>query len=1379
MSDPPSSSSLDFWEEALALEPSEPQQHAPPRALSAATASQRVISGDSRPFTNPTSTVAQVPSKRPLDDEQDPYASATRRRYVLSPDSSEDTSPTRRTPRAGEKSRAEPSSPTAPSGAPDTTVSVSFIDSAIRTGPIDGAHSYLAGDEYRPTAFGDIGDYLRKKDKKVQTQNAQLAASAVAEGIPQIFTGLSFYINGNTKPPMEVLRKLIIQRGGIVQPYLRTKSNIDYVIAPVLTLAKFKDLAKGGRLRVVKEGFVVQCAEEGRIVDWRRWRLTPQTEGGLENFLGSQRPKLAKSEEVAMEDTKEEMDVDVTPTRERPTDTSTVAPPVAAAPAAAAGSLLRPSLPGPASRPRSTPVPTRGLSTRPRGSQLPLRQHAPRSPHPKQEQQTPVPGSPVRPNTRANMPVTSVPGLVTNLKELHQQSSTSSVGATSAALDNPRTAANSSQIDFGDLIDLAEVDLPEIETHAKEAKPVESKAEAELVPRDEPPAVAPEAVAEAKAERQTEETETVPQTEERTGEPQPPPGEVVEIETTDPDPNNPGRPEGTWSNYAVHRSNPYASRLMQTEGFREQKTAVSGTAFIDSFYQNSRLHLLSTWKAALKVLVAEARTIAGHVPRVLPPASAERVIFHVDFDAFFVSAGLASRPHLVGKPVVVCHSARGGRDSTSEIASASYEARAKGIRNGMSLGRARQLCGAELETIPYDFELYKSHSLAFYAVLLSYADELEAVSIDEALLDITGAVTACAMNPDEAGADPDPAITIAQRIRADIKEKTGCNVSIGISHNILLARLASKRAKPPASGVYHLLPEGIPEFLADLDVNELPSFGHSAKGKLQTAFGTTTCGGLLSHSRDALRRVLGPKTGDTLYGFLRGKDDRRLEPDKARKSVSAEINYAIRFANQEEADAYVMNLAGEVGKRLASIGAKGRHVTLKIMARDAEAPVEPPKFLGHGICETYNKSAPLPRYTDDGDVIGAECVKLLMGMRLDPVELRGIGIQVTKLEFGGDVGGGQSVISFAKRPGKSPVKPAPPKEEVGQDKDERERSLSPTPTRSPSAEAPPRAELVATAPPSPEPAPRGHPSSEIDPEYLAALPADLRAEVEADFRAHRAAKRELSAPAPAAVPAAPAVTRNAAAHITKQLRPKLKTQLKAGEIAELPLYSAWGRAGDRDRDREQRWSRQGTREPKSRSASLAPDEVEVIDVDDDDGEEIGGFPARELRFLGIDVDVFAALPPDVQRDVVAEERARSGRQTALFRAKTNGKAGGKGKAKAKSGRGASETPAPVVTRLTKPSLFGERSTEGVARVLARWVASGPPAEPDTRRVRTYLLKSLDAGLGGVEHVTALLRSMRALLEEAGEGEGWWAAWESLREAVDAGVRERMGAGLRV
>ncbi len=246
----------------------------------------------------------------------------------------------------------------------------------------------------------------------------------------------------------------------------------------------------------------------------------------------------------------------------------------------------------------------------------------------------------------------------------------------------------------------------------------------------------------------------------------------------------------------------------------------------------ARLHYLSTWKAELKVLVADAQNQAdsADVVKAIAPGAAiadtlsladaalpqthvrtlatslegDRLILHVDFDAFFVSCGLASRPELRGKPVAVCHSKQGGIASTSEIASCSYEARAMGVRNGESLGQARRKCPA-LQTIPcvrseagnrqtekqlippirhsYEFETYKSKSLQFYTILMAYSDELQAVSIDEALLDVTSRVTALASAPpsyrydEEVNEEPGPhdwVRILMEKIRSDVRHATQC-----------------------------------------------------------------------------------------------------------------------------------------------------------------------------------------------------------------------------------------------------------------------------------------------------------------------------------------------------------------------------------------------------------------------------------------------------------------------------------------------------------------------------------------------------------------------------------------------------------------------------
>lgn len=187
----------------------------------------------------------------------------------------------------------------------------------------DDPHGYLANAEYAPNRFGDIGDYMRKKEIKVQTQNRDIALASAAAGLAQIFTGLSFYMNGNTHPPMEDLRKMILQRGGEVRPVLRSKGMVKFIIAPILTLSKFKQFAN---YRVVREGWIVESCKEGKLLDWSRWKL--QVQGGweetgrkgMEGFLnGTQMPRTPKKE------VKEEEEVDL-PSSPTPVPTDIVTP---------------------------------------------------------------------------------------------------------------------------------------------------------------------------------------------------------------------------------------------------------------------------------------------------------------------------------------------------------------------------------------------------------------------------------------------------------------------------------------------------------------------------------------------------------------------------------------------------------------------------------------------------------------------------------------------------------------------------------------------------------------------------------------------------------------------------------------------------------------------------------------------------------------------------------------------------------------------------------------------------------------------------------------------------------------------------------------------
>lgn len=221
---------------------------------------------------------------------------------------------------------------------------------------------------------------------------------------------------------------------------------------------------------------------------------------------------------------------------------------------------------------------------------------------------------------------------------------------------------------------------------------------------------------------------------------------------------------------------------------------------------------------------------------------------------------------------------------------------------------------------------------------MSHADDLQAVSVDEALIEVTSTVNRLR---EKSKLSVDPAMEFAEAIRAEIKLTTGCEVSIGIAHNILLARLATRKAKPAKS--YHLMEVDVQEFLAPLDISDLHGFGHSTQQKAVEKFGVSALGELAKKSRGTLCQALGRATGDTLYNVIRGIDNKKLESDKPRKSVSCEINYGIRFEGNDEAENFVRGMAVEVTKRLNEIGMLGRTITLKIMKRDPSAPVEPPK----------------------------------------------------------------------------------------------------------------------------------------------------------------------------------------------------------------------------------------------------------------------------------------------------------------------------------------------------------------------------------------------------------------------------------------------------
>lgn len=485
-----------------------------------------------------------------------------------------------------------------------------------------------------------------------------------------------------------------------------------------------------------------------------------------------------------------------------------------------------------------------------------------------------------------------------------------------------------------------------------------------------------------------------------------------------------------------------------------EKLQVTKTAadpnFISEFYNNSRLHHISQLGACFKQYVNDLREQsnfvfpARHNLKDIIKSSNNRLsqlvfekgktIMHIDMDCFFVSVGLRNRPELRGKPVAVTHSKggiphikRSGVDrnaefnlykqkqakklvkdtglqgqeleietrvdnigdeeskfgSMSEIASCSYEARARGVGNGMFMGVALRLC-PDLQTIPYDFEGYKEVAYTLYNTVAQYTLDIEAVSCDEMYVDCTELLKDMNMNVQD----------FATILREEIKTKTGCPCSTGFGGNRLQARLATKKAKP--DGQFFLTADLVQDFMYEINLKDLPGVGRQISQKLEL-LGHTTCGTLQSLSLATLKCHLGTKTGAQLFDQCRGRDQNALAFHTVRKSVSAEVNYGIRFENNDQAIEFLKQLSAEVHSRMQQFKVLGKCITLKLMVRAEEAPVETAKFMGHGYCNVINKSNNLPAATNDVEVLTQETIEIFKKINVDAKEMRGVGIQVTKL----------------------------------------------------------------------------------------------------------------------------------------------------------------------------------------------------------------------------------------------------------------------------------------------------------------------------------------------------------------------------------------------
>ncbi|MCQ9155861.1 DNA polymerase IV [Acidomonas methanolica] len=290
-----------------------------------------------------------------------------------------------------------------------------------------------------------------------------------------------------------------------------------------------------------------------------------------------------------------------------------------------------------------------------------------------------------------------------------------------------------------------------------------------------------------------------------------------------------------------------------------------------------------------------------------------RRILHIDMDAFYASVEQRDNPALRGLPVAVGRGAARG-----VVAAASYEARRFGIRSAMPSTIALRRC-PELIFVPPRFEVYRAVSAQIHAIFRRYTALIQPLSLDEASLDVTGAI-----------AVHGSATAIAERIRREIRAETGLTASAGVSYNRFLAKLASDQNKP--DGIFVITPKMGPAYATSLAVERFHGIGPATAARMH-ALGIRTGADLRNWSVEALRPHFG-KAATFYHDIARGIDERPVRPDRERKSIGTETTFARDLHSADEALIALRDLAEQLWTSCAKRNLSGRTVTLKAKYAD-------------------------------------------------------------------------------------------------------------------------------------------------------------------------------------------------------------------------------------------------------------------------------------------------------------------------------------------------------------------------------------------------------------------------------------------------------------
>jgi DNA polymerase-4 len=332
-------------------------------------------------------------------------------------------------------------------------------------------------------------------------------------------------------------------------------------------------------------------------------------------------------------------------------------------------------------------------------------------------------------------------------------------------------------------------------------------------------------------------------------------------------------------------------------------------------------------------------------------------------DAFYASVEQRDNPALRGKPVAV------GGDPTRRgvVAAASYEARAFGVRSAIPMSRAVRLCPS-LIIVPPDFEKYRTVSQQVFAIYRAVTTLVEPLSLDEAYLDVT-----------QNAWNESLGVTVARRIKQQIRDSTALTASAGVAPNKFLAKIASGWHKP--DGLTVIAPERVESFLQGLPVDALWGVGPKTAARLR-AHGIHKLVDVRQRSLDELHELVG-SAAEWLRDLSQGVDDRPVDPNEDRKSAGSECTYEKDLTDVTRIKDEIDGMARDAARFLTNGGIFARTVVIKVRYDDFTT-----------ITRSHSEVKP----TCDGDAIAARALALLDRTDAGRRPVRLLGVSVHNLE---------------------------------------------------------------------------------------------------------------------------------------------------------------------------------------------------------------------------------------------------------------------------------------------------------------------------------------------------------------------------------------------